>query len=515
VQYWHALRAHRLLIVGITLVALLVALIVVETATKRYDAAAHLGINPISNFDNGPVAADGALFQQPADGSSVTVRATEVLSSPRYLDAWKRSRSYRALGPNRDSATITLSPLSQADIIAVQASAPEAGLASAAANHFGHYVKVRRDLEFQAWLKERIQAFEATMQTVPKQSPQHATFAGNVAELQSALGTGDKTVSFIAPASAPGAPAWPRPKLTLAVALLVGLLLGIAAAVTLEVISPRFMREEDLTRAHRLPVLARVPRLPARAVQGYFLGQAPLPREAWKAYRTLRAVLSNAGGDGDRFPTSIAVTSAGPGDGKTLTAVNLAIALSSAGLNVTLVDADLPRPMVGTVFNIVGHRNGVVRLLNNPEAAQTGAVDAPLHSRLKLLLASEEQMHELHLFDTQRVRQLLDRLASESDVVVIDMPPLTEVAEAVAFADASETVVVCVRIGHTRRDKLAELRDLLARRGVVPLGFFVTSRRGTGRSDKVGYQGYPGELPLIPGDYLLSPEERQPSAENP
>jgi receptor protein-tyrosine kinase len=264
-----------------------------------------------------------------------------------------------------------------------------------------------------------------------------------------------------------------------------------------------------------MPVLARVPRLPSRAVQGYFLGQAPLPREAWKAYRTLRAVLSNAGGEGDRFPTSIAVTSAGPGDGKTLTAVNLAIALSSAGLNVTLVDADLPRPMVGTVFNIVGHRNGVVRLLNNPEAAQTGAVDAPLHSRLKLLLASEEQMHELHLFDTQRVKQLLERLAKESDVVVIDMPPLTEVAEAVAFADASETVVICVRIGHTRRDKLAELRELLARRGVVPLGFFVTSRRGAARSDKHGYQGYPGELPLIPGDYLLSPERPQTSAENP
>ena len=244
-QYWHALRAHRLLIVGITLLALLVALIVVLTATKRYDAAAHLGINPISNFDNGPVAADGALFQQPADGSSVTVRATEVLSSPRYLDAWKRSRSYTTLGPNRDSATITLSPLSQADIIAVQASAPEAGLASAAANHFARYVKARRDLEFQTWLKGRIRAFEGQMRLVPKQSPQHATFAGNVAELQSALGTGDKTVSFIAPASAAEAPAWPRPKLTLAVALSC-FAARIAAAVTLEVISPRFMREEDL-----------------------------------------------------------------------------------------------------------------------------------------------------------------------------------------------------------------------------------------------------------------------------
>lgn len=493
---------------------MLVALLVVVTATKRYDAAADLGINPTPTFNTGPLAADSALFQQPADGSSVTVRATKVLSSPRYFDAWKGSRSYTALGPNRDSASISLTPLSQADIIAIQASAPEAGLAAAAANHFARYVIAKRNLEFQDWLTARIKVIKGQMKLVPKLSDQHATLAATAAQLQSTLGTSDPTVSFITPASTPTAASWPRPKTTLAVALLVGLLLGIAAAVTLEVINPRFTREEELTAAHRLPVLARIPRLPVSAVEGYFLGQAPLPREAWKAYRTLRAVLSNAGGDGDRFPTSIAVTSAGPGDGKTLTAVNLAIALSSAGLNVTLVDADVPRPMVGTVFNIVGHRNGVVHLLNNPEAPQTGAVDAPLHSRLKLLLASEEQMHELHLFDTQRVAKLLDRLARDSDVVVVDMPPLPEVAEAVAFADASEAVVVCVRIGHTRRDKLAELRDLLGRRGVVPLGFFVTSRRGTGRSDKHAYQGYPGELPLIPGDYLLSPEEPQPSAEN-
>jgi Mrp family chromosome partitioning ATPase len=169
--------------------------------------------------------------------------------------------------------------------------------------------------------------------------------------------------------------------------------------------------------------------------------------------------------------------------------------------------------MVGAVFNIVGHRAGVVHLLNNPEAPHTGAVPAPLHARLQLLLASEEQMHELHLFDTQRVKQLLDRLGRGSDVVVIDTPPLPEVAEAVAFADAAEAVVVCVRIGHTRRDKLAELRELLGRRGVTPLGFFLTSRRGPDRTGKHAYDGYPGNLPVIPGDYLLSPEDPLPSTE--
>ena len=512
VPYWHALRSHRLLIAGVTVIALLAALVVVLTATKRYDASSDLGIQPLPAFStNDPLADDPALFQQPADGSSVTVRAAKVLSSPAYLGAFYRSASYRGLGAHAGNATISITPLSQADIVAIQVSAPEARLAASVANRFARFVIAQRNAQFRAWLTTKISDIKSQMRSVPPQSDLHANLAGTLAGLQFYIGSADQTVSLLSPATAPRAAAWPRPKTTLAVALVVGLLLGLAAAVTLKVVSPRFTREEEVTQAHRLPVLARMPRLPARAVEGYFLGRGPLPREAWKAYRTLRAVLANVGGNGDRFPASILVTSAGAGDGKTLTAVNLAIALSSAGLNVTLVDADLPRPMVGTIFNVVGHRDGVVHLLNNPNATRTGAVAAPLHARLQLLLASEEQIHELHLFETPRVKQLLDRLGRESDVVVVDSPPLPEVAEAVAFAEACEAVVLCVRIGHTRRDKLAELRELLGRRGVAPLGFFLTSRRGTGRSGKGGYQGYPGDLPVIPGDYLLSPEQRSPS----
>ncbi|HEX5175170.1 MAG TPA: P-loop NTPase [Gaiellaceae bacterium] len=510
--YWHALRSHRLLIVAVTAIALLAALAVVETATKRYDASADLGINPLPAFGGAdPRAADPALFSQPADGSPATVRPAKVLGSPEYLGKFYASRSYQKLPANARDASITVTPLSQADIVAIQVSASTPQLAESVANRFANFVITLRNQQFRRWLRGKIVELKGELRSYPTQSQQHQNLAGTLTGLQYFKGP-DTTVSLVTKATAPTAAAWPRPKQTLGVALVVGLLLGLAAAIALEVISPRFTREEELTQAHRLPVLARIPRLPARAVEGYFLGRGPLPREAWKAYRTLRAVLATAGENGNSFPSSIAVTSAGPGDGKTLTAVNLAIALSSAGLNVTLVDADLPRPMVGTIFNVVGHRDGVVHLLNNPAAPRTGAIPAPLHARLQLLLASEEQMHELQLFDTQRVKQLLDRLGRESDVVVIDTPPLPEVAEAVAFADAAEAVVVCVRIGHTRRDKLADLRELLGRRRVSPLGFFITARRGPGRSAKGAYQGYPGDLPVIPGDYLLSPEEPSPSS---
>jgi tyrosine-protein kinase len=506
VRYWHALRTHRLLIAAVTAIALCAALLVVATATKRYEAEADIQIQPLPTFNTNALQGFH-LFVQPADLSSAAVAAANVFSSPPYQGNFESRLAARG-----EHATITVAPLSQANIVALQVSAANGPLAANIANRFSAFVVAKRKRLFEKELAQKIDQVRVQLQGTPVRSAQHATLAATLAELKTFVGAADPTVLALTPASAPAAASWPRPAATIAVALAVGLLLGIAAAVTLEVVNPRFTREDELTLAHRLPVLARMPRLPSRAIQSYFLGHAPLPREAWKAYRTLRAVLSNAGGKGDRFPASILVTSAGPGDGKTLTAVNLAIALSSAGLSVTLVDADLPRPMVGTIFNVVGHRDGVVHLLNNPGAAETGAIPAPLHARLKLLLSSEEQMHELHLFETQRIRQLLERLAKDSDVVVVDSPPLPEVAEAVALADACETVIACVRIGHTRRDKLAELRDLLGRRGVTPLGFFVTTRRPA-RSESHGYDGYPGALPVIPGDYLLSPQEPLPSAD--
>jgi tyrosine-protein kinase len=513
VRYWHALRAHRLLVASVTAIAFLAALFVVVTATKRYDASADLQIQPMPSFTANDPFQGLTVFRQPADGSSAAVTAARVFSSPAYQGAFLGTLKGKAA-----KATITVTPLSQADIVSVGVSAPDAADASSVANQFSSFIVAKRKALFQSGLSEKIGQIRVQMQAIPAQaqarSPQYLQLAGTLGQLKSFLGQADPTVVSLTPATTPGSASWPQPKTTIGVAIVVGLLLGIAAAIALEVLNPRFSREEDLALEHRLPVLARIPRLPQRAVEDYFLGRAALPREAWKGYRTLRAVLSNAGENGNRFPSSILVTSACPGDGKTLTAVNLAIALSSAGLSVTLVDADLPRPMVGTIFNVVGHRGGFVHLLNNPEARQTGTVDAPLHARLKLLLASEEQMHELHLFEAQRISRLLERLGRDSDVVVIDSPPLPEVAEAVALADASEAVICCVRIGHTRRDKLAELRELLGRRGATLLGFVVTARRTPGRGGNAVYDGYPGELPVIPGDYLLAPQESLSSPEN-
>jgi capsular exopolysaccharide synthesis family protein len=273
----------------------------------------------------------------------------------------------------------------------------------------------------------------------------------------------------------------------------------------LEFVSPLVSREDELLLEQRLPILARVPRLPGAAGRKYLTGKAPLPSHAWKSYRVLRAVLAHAGKAGG-YPRTLVVTSAMTGDGKTTTAINLAITLASADLRVVLVDADVHRPMVASFFNVAAHRGGFARLLVN-EVTPDDLVQAPLNPGLKLVLAGHDPNGYGNLTE-ERFAHLIGRLAEIADVVVVDTPPLPEVAEVLDMASVAEVVLVAVRLGRTRRDKLAELRELLARRGVAPAGFVVTTRDKLERETEYDY---PGDLPRRPSS-LESARQSAPAA---
>ena len=162
------------------------------------------------------------------------------------------------------------------------------------------------------------------------------------------------------------------------------MLLGIGLALILEMANPYVKREDELQLGLRLPILARIPRLSTRVAHGYLMGQRQLPSSAWKGYRTLRASLATAGPDG-KFPRSILITSASPNDGKSMTAVNLAITLAAADMNVILVDADLHRPMIATIFNFGAPPGGFAAVLSEQMPAGMALVDAPAHPQLRLL----------------------------------------------------------------------------------------------------------------------------------
>lgn len=486
VRYLHPIRQHWLLLLVLVVGSVATTWIIVSTVAKRYQATVDITVTPVSATDDTFQGLN--VFRQSLDGSSTVVTAARVFSSPEI-----RLPATKAMGAQLGrEASITIIPVSQADIVAIRATAQSAEGAAAAANIFAQTAISSRSAAFQAGVRQQISRIERQIAAIP--SAQRATnleytaLAQKVGVLKGYLGSPDPTLHLVAKATPPTSASWPRKKFAIAAAFIASLLLGSGMAVLLEVANPRISREEELQLTQRLPILARIPRLSGRVAHGYLLGKAPLPAAAWKGYRTLRAVLATAGPTGG-FPSTILVTSASPGDGKTMTAVNLAITLAASDMRVILVDADLHRPMVSTIFHVATRGDGLTSVMTRRASVDSALVPAPSNPRLSLLLARREHVSKVGLFDATRVQSLLNRLREKADVIVIDSPPLPEVAEALELAAAVDAVLLAVRLGHTNRDRLNQLREMLARRGVSPVGLVVTTRRSAQAESPYDYGG--------------------------
>jgi Mrp family chromosome partitioning ATPase/capsular polysaccharide biosynthesis protein len=503
--YLHALRQHWLLIAILVAVAGGSALFYLHRTEKRYEATVDILITPVSASDE--TYQGLPLFKQSTDGSSSVVNAARLLNAPDVASA-ARAAMAPSVAP---VASIQLTPLSQADVVAVVASAPSPTAAAEAANTYAKTVVRVRSNALQKALRDQITRIKAQIAQIPASQRSGNFVYGALAQregvLTSYLGTTDPTLQIVGLATPPAGAVWPRPKLTLAAALMASLLLGCGLAVLLEVWNPRLNTEEELLLEHRLPILARLPRVPDRVVRGYLLGTvvrtylvgtAQLPPAMWNGYRTLRAALQTAGRDRS-FPRTILVTSANQGDAKTMTAVNLAIALASTqNLKVILVDADLHRPMIATVFHVIGQSDGGGRVVKGSLSVDSALVEAPAHPRLSILPAHPAYNSQT-FFESRRVHDLVDQLAARADVVVFDSPPLVEIPETVELAAAVDAVLVSVRLGHTRRDSLNLLREMLSRRGVSPVGFVVTTRKAAREASSSDYGYASSETPSLPG----------------
>jgi capsular exopolysaccharide synthesis family protein len=509
VRYLDALRRHAWLIGGLTLAAVVAASFLTLTAQKRYSANADILLQPVSGSDS-TYQGFNSVLSQPLDGSSVVVTAARVINSPQV-----RQHCIAGLGPLQRGAKITTSPLGQADIVSIDVTALSPAQAAAVANSFAKCVVADRTAAFHAELNSRIRQVELRSNAIPASQRQgnyeYATLQQSLATYNSLLGGDNPSISVLTKAAPPTDASSPRPKLTIGASFLVALLVGSALAILLEFGTSRIAREEELQHEHRLPILARIPRLPRSISKEYLSGQTPLPASGWKGYRVLRASIGTMGEDG-HLPRSLLVTSAMPGDGKTTTAINLAITLASTDLHVVLVDGDLHRPMVSGFFGSLRHRDGFSRALSGRTDVSRALVESPKYPNLKLLLSSPESGAFVHTSSAD-LQRLVEELGALADVVVIDAPPLPEVAEVVEMASVVDTVLIAVRLGHTRRRKLVELREMLARRGITPGGFVVTTREKL--REETPYD-YPGEalVPLAEQRRVLRAAEDEPEPQS-
>ena len=181
----------------------------------------------------------------------------------------------------------------------------------------------------------------------------------------------------------------------------------------------------------------------------------------------------------------VAITSAGVGDGKTTTAINLAGALAqSVDARVLLVDIDVRRPAVARQLELAGSKRSLVDALMDSSLKVEDTVEHLAHFNLSVLRAGGPTLAPYELLKSPRLEALLDQARQRYDYIVLDAPPFVPVPDCRLIAKCVDGFLIVVAAHRTPRSALAETLDLLEPAKVVGLVFNGDSVR---RSSYYGY----------------------------
>lgn len=246
-------------------------------------------------------------------------------------------------------------------------------------------------------------------------------------------------LSVIKPATAPPSPSAPNTRLNVLVGFIVGLALGFAAMVVRMSLDKRIRGEADLRLVTALPLLGGIS-FDQDATKKPLLTQTFPQSPRAESFRQLRTNLRFANVTGST--KSVLVTSSLPGEGKSTTATNLAIALAQAGETVCLVDADLRRPMVGEYLGVARDAGLTTALVGSADVSdllqQWGEDD------LYILTSGVIPPNPSELLGSENMRLLIERLEHMFDYVIIDAPPLLPVTDASVLAPHVGGIVLVV-----------------------------------------------------------------------
>ena len=229
-------------------------------------------------------------------------------------------------------------------------------------------------------------------------------------------------------AEIPGSPFTPNTRRAWIMALLFGLGIGIAAAFAIDYLDDTVKTPEDVTWRLRLDFLGLVPKVHG---ERHPLLSGPVPHDFGEAFRALRtALVASSGTDATRL---VAVTSTQPLEGKTTTAVNIALALAIGGARVLLIDADMRRPSLHKAMRLPNDR-GLADLLAGT-AKMREVVQRCGDPNLLVISAGHTPSNPSELLGSDRMRAFLQQLTTGPfDWIIIDTPPVLAVTDAVVLA---------------------------------------------------------------------------------
>ena len=302
------------------------------------------------------------------------------------------------------------------------------------------------------------------------------------ADAQLAEASAIPDVTVLDRAIAPLAPTKNRKPILLLFGIAAGLGAGIGLALLLDRIDRRVQYPDQATNELGIPIAGAVPRLPRGGINQNSPEQV---YQLVEAFRSLRMNVVSA----RSLPISLAVSSPSPADGKSFISANLAMSFAEGGFKTLLVDGDTRRGTLNEMFSL-RRSPGLTDLLAG--AVERSAVIHPTsHQNLSLMPSGTRRRQSPEFLTSPMLKQLIESLRSEYDVVICDTPPFAAGVDAYALAAAAERLVIVLRVGRTERRMAAAKMALLDRLPIEIVGAVLNSVQLDGEFQYYGYvRGY-------------------------
>jgi capsular exopolysaccharide synthesis family protein len=317
----------------------------------------------------------------------------------------------------------------------------------------------------------------------------------------------DNNISVAGFAIPPDTPVAPRRLTTVVAAMFLATLFGMGLALFLEYLDDTIRTTEEIENYLQLPALAAIPTVDSMPKRRLLLvganGEEPEdniassellisadPKSSLaEAYRQLRTsiLLSTAG----HAPKSLLITSSLPSEGKTTTATNTAISLAQTGAKVLIIDADMRRPRLHSVFNI-SNTAGLSTILSSEftDADILNVIKQDERTKLNLLTSGPIPPNPAELIGSEQMANLLKILAKHFTHAVVDSPPITSFTDGVLIASMVDGVILVVHSGKSSRQVVRRGRQLLHDVGARIFGVVLNNVNLKSQDNYYYYQSY-------------------------
>jgi succinoglycan biosynthesis transport protein ExoP len=449
-QYWRLIIQNRLLIAACTTLGLIAALVITFSITPTYKAQSQIFVStPASALDISALAIGSSFSQQRVKSYA------QIINSPLTLTPVVKELNL-SITPEELSEMVSASaPLDTVLILlTVTDIDPQraADIANAVAKQFGV--------------------------TVSK------------LELQGIATSSPVKVSTVLNASPAKSPASPKKAINLALGLILGFGLGIGFASLRRLLDNTIKNEDDLqgtpllaaigfdNLADEKPLVTQIGRYAART----------------ESFRSLRTNLQFA--RPNSHPQVIVVTSALPNEGKSTSAINLAISLAQAGLKTILLEADLRRPKIQEYLEFSSRSEGLSDLISGQKKLTAVSLKSLVRkeesSGLKVLLSGKVPPNPSELLGSAKFDELIGMLRKQYEYIIIDSSPLLPVTDAALIAAKADGAVLVVHAGVTKKPHFVGSRDAMTAVGSTILGVILNKIPEASFEYEYGYRyGYP------------------------